>query len=129
MQLISRLKTWARLLKQDILTLWFATKLPQTPWISKVIAIFIVAYAFSPIDLIPDFIPIIGFLDEIILLPVLIWLAIRSIPCHIIQEAKYQAEQWSTQNQEKLNSKLGALLVIGVWLLTFCIAYQLIYNK
>ena len=61
MALIEKLKNWAQLLKQDVLMLWFATKSPNTPWVPKAICIFIVAYALSPIDLIPDFIPILGY--------------------------------------------------------------------
>ncbi len=75
-----RLKSWARLLKSDVITLWFACRNPQTPWYAKLFTALIVAYAFSPIDLIPDFIPVLGLLDEMILLPVGIWLALKLIP-------------------------------------------------
>jgi uncharacterized membrane protein YkvA (DUF1232 family) len=72
--MLERLKTWAAALKREALVLWFGSRDPRTPWYAKWLAAFIVAYALSPIDLIPDFIPIIGFLDEIILLPGAIWL-------------------------------------------------------
>ncbi len=68
------LKNWARRIKRDGVTLWFAGKNPQTPWNAKALGIFVVAYALSPIDLIPDFIPILGYVDDVLLLPVLIWL-------------------------------------------------------
>ena len=94
MALIDKLKNWAQLLKQDVLILWFATKNPNTPWAPKVICIFIVAYALSPIDLIPDFIPILGLVDDLLLLPFLICLAFRLIPTVIIQGSKIQADKW-----------------------------------
>ena len=126
MALIDKLKNWAQLLKQDVLILWFATKNPNTPWAPKVICIFIVAYALSPIDLIPDFIPILGFVDDLLLMPFLIWLAVRLIPTVIIQESRIQADQWVIQNQSKPRSNLGFLIVAVIWLLIMWLAYLLI---
>lgn len=74
---IDALRRWARQLKRDVLALWFARRHPQTPWHAKALGAFVVAYALSPIDLIPDFIPVLGFLDDVILLPGLIWLTLR----------------------------------------------------
>ena len=126
MALIEKLKNWAQLLKQDILMLWFATKNPKVPLAPKVICIFIVAYALSPIDLVPDFIPILGFVDDLLLLPILIWLAVRLIPNVIIQESRIQADQWLIQNQSKPKSNLGFLIVAVIWLLMLWLAYLLI---
>ncbi len=129
MTLIKKLKNWAQLLKQDILMLWFATKNPNTPWAPKVICIFIVAYALSPIDLIPDFIPILGFVDDLLLMPFLIWLAVRLIPTVIIQESRIQADKWLIQNQSKPKSNLGFLIVAVIWLLMMWLAYLLIKSQ
>jgi uncharacterized membrane protein YkvA (DUF1232 family) len=126
MNLIEKLKRWATSLKQKIVMLWFATKNPQTPWLPKVICIFIVAYALSPIDLIPDFIPILGFVDEIILLPMLIWVAIKLIPQSILDESLNQAKAWATQNQSKPKSLLGLLVVVIIWVFMIWMIYQLI---
>ena len=126
MALIEKLKNWAQLLKQDVLMLWFATKNPKVPLALKVICIFIVAYALSPIDLVPDFIPILGFVDDLLLLPILIWLAVRLIPNVILQESRIQADQWLIQNQSKPKSNLGFLIVAVIWLLIMWLAYLLI---
>ena len=72
MTLGDRLTTWARRLKRDGVTLWFALRDPRTPWHAKALGAFVVAYALSPIDLIPDFIPVLGYLDDVLLLPALI---------------------------------------------------------
>ncbi len=129
MTLIKKLKNWAQLLKQDILMLWFATKNPNTPWAPKAICIFIVAYALSPIDLIPDFIPILGFVDDLLLLPLLIWAATRLMPNFILQESRIQADQWLIQNQSKPKSHLGLLIVAVIWLLMIWLAYLLIKSQ
>jgi uncharacterized membrane protein YkvA (DUF1232 family) len=129
MTLIEKLKSWAQLLKQDVLVLWFATKNPNTLWVPKAICIFIVAYALSPIDLIPDFIPILGLVDDLLLLPILIWLAIRLIPNSINLESRIRANQWLIQNQSKPKSNLGFLIVAVIWLLMIWLAYLLIKGQ
>ena len=77
MPILERLRTWARRIKADAVTLWFAARHPDTPWPAKLACAVAVAYALSPIDLIPDFIPVLGFLDDVLLLPALMWLALR----------------------------------------------------
>lgn len=72
MTAVDRLKQWATQITRDGMTLWFAAKQPSTPWYAKALGVFVVAYAFSPIDLIPDFIPVLGYLDDLLLLPGLI---------------------------------------------------------
>ena len=129
MTLIEKLKSWAQLLKMDVLMIWFATKSPQTPWLPKAICIFIVAYALSPIDLIPDFIPVLGYVDDLVLLPILIWVAIRLMPNFILQESRILADQWLKQNQSKPKSNLGFLIVAVIWLLMIWLAYLLIKSQ
>jgi uncharacterized membrane protein YkvA (DUF1232 family) len=125
MTLIGKLKSWAKPLKMNVLMIWFATKNPQTPWLPKAICIFIVAYALSPIDLIPDFIPILGYVDDFVLLPILIWAAIRLIPNSINLESRVKADEWLRQNQSKPKSYLGVLIVVIIWLLMLWCSYQL----
>ena len=94
MSWVQSLKEWAKRLRKQIIMLWFASRHPQMPWLPKVIAVVAVAYAFSPIDLIPDFIPILGFVDDAIILPILIWLALRFTPGQAIYDGEQQANEW-----------------------------------
>ncbi len=114
--LTQRLTTWARALKQDGLVLWFALRHPGTPWWVKLLAFVVVAYALSPIDLIPDFIPVLGYLDDAILLPGLIWLALRLLPAPVHEECRAQAQAWLAQKRVKPRMWLGAAGVLAVWM-------------
>ena len=87
-------RAWAKQLKRDGVTLWFACKHLHTPWYAKALGFFVVAYALSPIDLIPDFIPVLGYVDDVLLLPGLIWLAIRLTPAAILAECRQHGAQW-----------------------------------
>jgi len=110
------LKGWATRIKRDALTLWFARKHADTPWAAKALGVFVVAYALSPIDLIPDFIPVLGILDDVILLPLLIWVAIRLLPSHVLADCRRDAAAWLQTNGSKPSSRAGAALVLLVWL-------------
>ncbi|MFA2969052.1 DUF1232 domain-containing protein [Acinetobacter pittii] len=123
MSWLQSLKEWAKRLKKQIIMLWFASKHPQMPWFPKVIAVVAVAYAFSPIDLIPDFIPILGLLDEAIILPMLIWLAVRFTPQKVILDAEQQAEEWRDQQERRPQNYLVAVLIILVWITLALMAY------
>lgn len=107
---------WARGLKRDGITLWFVCRHPDTPLLVKAICWFVVAYALSPIDLIPDFIPVIGYLDDLILLPGLIWLAVRLTPPPVLAECRTRATEHLAQQGGKPRSLWGAILVCLVWL-------------
>ena len=110
------IKAWAHRVKRDSVTLWFAYRDPATPMAAKAISIIVVAYALSPIDLIPDFIPVLGYLDDLILLPVLVWLAVRMVPQPILEASRLRAEAWMQERRRKPISYAGAMLVIGIWL-------------
>ena len=86
------LRSRARKLKSEIFALYLALRDPRTPWVAKAFGALVVAYAFSPLDLIPDFIPVLGYLDDVILLPVGIWLTIRMIPPAVLDESRARAE-------------------------------------
>ena len=77
---LGKLKRWARAIKRDVVALWFAAKDPRTPWCARAVAAVVAAYALSPIDLIPDFIPVAGYLGDLLIVPLGILLAIRMIP-------------------------------------------------
>jgi uncharacterized membrane protein YkvA (DUF1232 family) len=124
LKLIERLRHWARLLKRDVMALYFAAKDRRVPWYAKVVAGCVAAYALSPLDLIPDFIPILGYLDDIILVPLGIALAIRLIPPDLLEEHRRKAEAQAAQRPV---SRGAAAVIITVWLalailLTFWLA-------
>lgn len=110
------LRAWAGKLKRDGVTLWFACQHPRTPWYAKALGLFVVAYALSPIDLIPDFIPVLGYLDDLLLLPGLIWLAISLTPAGVIADCRRQAEAWLANEGARPRSLWGAGLVVLVWM-------------
>lgn len=113
--MFERLKQRARGLKRDIVTLWFAYRHPQMPLAAKIAAILIVAYAFSPIDLIPDFIPVLGFLDEVILLPAFIWLTLKLIPEAVVVESRSAAQVWMDAHRPKPRNYIAAAIIIALW--------------
>jgi uncharacterized membrane protein YkvA (DUF1232 family) len=110
--MLARLKGWARAVKRDAILLWLAARHPRVPLAAKLLAAVIAAYAFSPIDLIPDVIPVIGFLDEVILLPGLVWLALRLIPPPLRAELRAAADAVAA----KPVSRAGAAAILLVWL-------------
>jgi uncharacterized membrane protein YkvA (DUF1232 family) len=112
-KLIERLRRWARLLKRDVMALYFAAKDRRVPWYAKVVAGCVAAYALSPLDLIPDFIPVLGYLDDIILVPLGIALAIRLIPPDLLEEHRRKAEAQAAQRPV---SRWAAAVIITVWL-------------
>ncbi len=83
---IATLKRWARELKTEVIALWLCSRHQHMPWLARLVALLVVAYALSPIDLIPDFIPLLGYLDDLLLVPLGIWLAIRLTPPTLLAE-------------------------------------------
>ncbi|TFY99490.1 YkvA family protein [Ramlibacter rhizophilus] len=114
--LSERLRAWAARLKRDGVALWFALRHPDTPRAAKVLAFIVVAYALSPIDLVPDFIPVLGYVDDVLLLPALIWLAVRLIPPVVLAQCRTRADEWMQLTGRKPSVWQGALLVFAVWL-------------
>ena len=113
--MLERLKRWAAELKTQLLTLWFCRKHPDTPWTAKAVVILVVAYAFSPIDLIPDFIPVLGYLDDLILVPLGIYLALRLIPAHVLEDARRQALAWEAARRERPRNYWAAGFIVVIW--------------
>ncbi|HEY0828077.1 MAG TPA: YkvA family protein [Bacilli bacterium] len=119
-----RVREWAKQLKKQVFLLYLACKDSRTPWFAKVIAFCVVAYAFSPIDFIPDFIPILGYLDDILLIPAGVILAIKLIPISIIDECKVKAEELMKHGRP--NYWVTGILIIFIWILAFCwVIYKL----
>lgn len=117
MSVATSIRTWARRVKRDGVTLWFALRHPATPIAVKALAAVVVSYALSPIDLIPDFVPILGYLDDVLLLPALIWLAVRMLPAPVYLECQRSAEEWMASSRAKPRSAWGAVLVVVAWAL------------
>ena len=114
---MTRLQKWkqrAKGIKRDVYSLYLAYRDARTPWYAKVFAALVVAYAFSPIDLIPDFIPVLGYLDDLLLLPLGIVLAIKLIPAEVMTDARLKAEE--SARTEKPMGWLGIGMVALIWL-------------
>lgn len=123
---LSRLQQRAHALKAEALALYFAVRDPRTPWYAKALAVFVVAHTFSPIDLIPDFIPVLGLLDDIIITPAGIWLALRLIPLPVMQNAREKARE--RLSEAKPVSWAGAALIVIIWLALAALSVILIFR-
>lgn len=117
MAFFSKIRAWAKRIKRDAVTLWFAYRHPDTPLLVKALCVFVVAYALSPIDLIPDFIPVLGYVDDALLLPGLIWLAIRLLPAGVVVSSRVEADRWMAEEGERPKSYAGATLIVAIWVL------------
>ncbi len=106
------IKDWARADTRDVHALWLAARDPRTPWYARAFALAIAAYALSPIDLIPDFVPVLGYLDEVILLPPAILLAVRLVPPELMAEHRAAA----ARAEGRPVSRAGAAVIVGLWL-------------
>ena len=113
--MLQALRSWARRIKRDAMTLWFARSHPDTPWYAKALGAFVLAYALSPIDLIPDFIPVLGYLDDALLLPALIWLTVRLLPPQVLADSRSRADAWLASAGARPRSLAGAAAIVLLW--------------
>ena len=120
--LFTRARAWARRIKRDTYALYLAVRDPRTPWYAKLFAACVVAYAFSPIDLIPDFIPVLGYLDDVIIVPLGIMLALKLIPPAVMAECRAAAD--ANRPSSKPRNYAGAAVVVAIWLLALAISIQ-----
>lgn len=111
--LLTRAKAWARTIKRDVVAVYIAAKDPRTPLPVKILAAAVAAYALSPIDLIPDFIPVLGYLDDLIIVPLGLILVIRLLPPEVLSSAREQANEYLS----KPKNYWAATLIVIVWLL------------
>jgi uncharacterized membrane protein YkvA (DUF1232 family) len=108
-----RLKSWAQAIKRDVHALYLAARDSRVPWYAKAVAVLVAGYALSPIDLIPDFIPVIGYLDDLIIVPLGIWIAVRLIPPDIMAGHRATAERSASRS----TSKAAAVAIVMIWIL------------
>jgi uncharacterized membrane protein YkvA (DUF1232 family) len=111
------IKAWAKSLKRDVVALWIAARDPRTPWYAKLAAGAVAAYALSPIDLIPDFIPVLGYLDDLLIVPLGILLVVKLIPPSLMEEYRLEAAQ-----RAKPVSGAGFLVMIVLWIVLAAVA-------
>lgn len=112
-RLMERTRQWARGVKADVHAVWLAARDPRTPWYAKVLAAVVAGYALSPIDLIPDVIPVLGYLDDVVLVPLGLLLAIRLIPVEVMEQHRAAA----LVAEHRPVSYVAALFIAGIWLL------------
>ncbi|NKJ49655.1 hypothetical protein CIC12_23565 [Burkholderia sp. SG-MS1] len=115
--MLQSLTVWATRLKRDVVTLMFASRDPATPLPAKLLALATVAYALSPIDLIPDFIPVLGYLDDLIVIPLGVWLCLRLIPKAVLEDNREKAQTWLAANPVKPKSIFGLAAILVIWTL------------
>jgi uncharacterized membrane protein YkvA (DUF1232 family) len=110
--MFSVLKIWAHGLRQDVHAIYLAAHHPGVPWYVKLLAIAVAGYALSPIDLIPDFIPVLGYVDDLIVVPLGIWLVVQLVPKDVMAECRAIASEAETRPY----SKGAAIIVVAVWI-------------
>ncbi len=120
-------KQKAQALKLQVYALYYAYRDPRTPWYAKAFAALVVAYAFSPIDLIPDFVPILGYLDDLVLVPLGAWLALKMIPPQVMADCRAKAE--AGLGEGKSQFKFMAAVVIGLWVLILALVLLWIFHE
>lgn len=109
---VARLRAWAKTLKREVVALHLAARDPRTPLGARILALAVLAYALSPLDLIPDFIPILGQLDDVILVPLGIWLVVRMIPREVFADARARAQD----TDRPPASRAGATVIVTLWI-------------
>ncbi len=123
--MIEKMRTWARALKAEIAVLAAAVRDARTPWYAKVLGVIIVAYALSPIDLIPDFIPVLGYLDDLLLLPLGIWLVRRMIPADVMAEHRASVAAGTRLPP----NRMAAAAIVALWVISLTFAAWWVWNR
>lgn len=121
---MSRLRDRARAVKRDVHALYLASRDPRVPWYAKAAAIVVAGYALSPIDLIPDFVPVLGYLDDVLLVPLGIWLALRLVPPALMAEHRAAAALAA----ERPRDRTAARIIVGIWIATAAVGGWLAYR-
>ena len=127
MPLVTELKQRALRLKTETFALYLAARHPGTPWYAKLFVMGIVAYAFSPIDLIPDFVPVLGYLDDLILIPAGIALAIRMVPPSVLAECRAHAQE--VMSQDKPVNRIAGTAIVVIWIAMGALFAVWLYTK
>ncbi len=119
--MLRKIKAWAAALKLKLVIMHLAYQDPRTPWYAKALILAIIAYALSPVDLIPDFIPVLGLLDDLILLPVAIYFVVKLIPRQVMDEA---SEKAATYEWAKTRNWFGLIFIASLWILSALLLYR-----
>ncbi len=109
---LQRAKVWARTLKRDVHAIYLAAQSPRVPWHAKIVAIAVAGYALSPVDLIPDFIPVLGYVDDLIIVPLGIWLVLALIPEEVMAECRAIADEAETRPR----GTAAAIFIVVIWM-------------
>jgi len=112
LSILEALRTWARRIKRDVVAVYFAARNPRTPMMVRLLALAVAGYALSPIDLIPDFIPVLGYLDDLLIVPAGLTLVIRLLPADILDLSRAQASEAIARP----TSRWAAVFVVGIWI-------------
>ena len=124
--MLDRIRQQARRLKRETYALYLAYRDPRVPWYAKALAAFVVAHTFRPIDLIPDFIPVLGYLDDLIITPLGIFLALKMIPAEVMDEARQQAAVADIEG--KIHTRAGVAIVLIIWAAGAVLLALLVYG-
>lgn len=111
---VGRWRRWAGLINRDVLAIWLAVRDPRVPWYAKLLAALVASYALSPIDLIPDFIPVLGLIDDLVILPLGVMAVVRLIPPPLMAEFRVEADRLIARHRPRL--VWGAVIIVGIWL-------------
>jgi uncharacterized membrane protein YkvA (DUF1232 family) len=106
-------KAWARRLKTEVYALFLAYKDPRTPWYAKIFTAIVVGYCLSPIDLIPDFIPVIGYLDDLVIVPLGAFVSIKMIPAEVMEESRAKSKEMMAHGTPI--NKMAAVVIVVIW--------------
>lgn len=115
---MSRLRQWARGLKRQTLVVYFAARDARTPWFVRLLALGVAAYALSPIDLIPDFIPVLGYLDDLLIVPLGVLLVLRLVPADVLAAARIRADEIAATPV----SRVMAAAIVVLWIIAAALA-------
>ena len=127
--MLGRLRHWAEALKKEGLALWFCCRHQDMPWLPRILAIVLVGYFLSPIDLIPDFIPVLGYLDELVLMPLGIYFILKLVPGPVLTECRAQAEAWIAGHHATPKSIIAAVIIMLLWMLVFAALWKYYGNS
>ncbi len=123
---ITFLKHTAQALKLQVAALYYAYRDPRTPWYARAFAALVVAYAFSPIDLIPDFVPVLGYLDDLVLVPLGVWLALKMVPPQVMADCRARAEAGLGEGRSRF--KFMAVIIVALWLLVLALVVFFLFR-
>ncbi|HZU07586.1 MAG TPA: YkvA family protein [Chloroflexota bacterium] len=118
-------RAWARRLQAETYALYLAYRDPRVPWYARLVAAGVVAYALSPLDLIPDFVPVLGHLDDLVLVPLGLALALRLVPAEVLAECRARARA-QLLRPKRPSSRVATAVVVGIWLLIAALAISVV---